>query len=1612
MPLPQQGLDQPTEGNFDDSPLATPQHGADQHDAQEQQQQAAPASPDPQQAAAGDIEPEAPYEDLPVEEFKHRPMVSTKPLYDFRKVFQRLPQLAKDKPDTAVRLLLGLHEKYWHSPPGDLKNLLARVGMPVEVLNLVSDAVMKCQICRRYVRLPNRPQTKVHNAGNFNQVIQADLFKLFGTWILLMVDEATRYKVAVSTLGRDAQELQQKFLESWMRYFGPPGALTMDQEASLMSHEVAAEFERLGIERKPKGTTAGAAGAQHTGTGLIERHAGLMKLTMLKLKAELDRQGIVAEPNEIAMEAAMAQNCTLNYNGVTPAMAVFGVLPRGFYDDESPGVLAAAGALQTDLTVFEKALRIRQMSLAAVQQAIVEDRTARANRTRSHRLDTTSLIAGTSEVEFYREVQGDAGWRGPALLLRIDPDEGIAIIQYQGRPYLVSIRHIRHHVQTFLGELNSMKLPDKAEDELYDIMKNTEMVPPTCKRLLGHVPDQKATGVIWRQVPTDNFDGKMFDKAKAVSLALTNRPPLSGIIYGKSLKFIKPPKDTTGHLITWSLGSMKYHIQEHWSSDPIKLKKVTMEKLEEICSIYLFYHVFQNEEITNREWKHSQPMDSEQQQQQLSDPQAPGDQPQPMDADDTDCSEQHGQKRDGPDSRTVVIAPEKKKMRTEYWSSHSVYYKASSLHYLLDRRRRIKTDAPTSWTGTQLWADNTLTEQFFQEQQQHTAVKGRGEYLFHIGSSKNALLHVDLRTSDVWKVDTEHDDITEDDVYKIWPQVDAADRTEVEQFVQEQAFKKIHKDAFTDDMVVIDARWVRKWKKLPHGQRKVKSRLCARGCLDRQKDLLTTRSTTATRLSQRLLLSTAAVFDLSVESCDIAGAFLKGLNFHQIREMLRKMGINSPVRTVVVIPPLNTWRHLAACSSDFAVRDPEQWGLLCLKPVYGLNDAPLAWQLCLQQYLREIKGVPSAMDENSWRWKRDDGSILALCTCHVDDMAIAAPQQWLDEHYQAFVNKFKKVTRQILPFEHCGAKYEKIPDGYRMIQDDFCEKMTAANIPNDRKDNDKLTKEETTSYRSILGALLWLTATRLDLVAEVSHLATHVTTAEIRHLRYANQVLKRAQDKDSRGVGLYFRKLNPKHGLRLACFHDASSHTKEKAYAHEGVLVLLMEDHVKPQSEIYEHSCADDEARLHGGRAHILWSHGSKAKRISYSTSHAETLAAINGHESAILVSIRLSEMLHKDKTPSLQQLAALQEAGNMQLPIDDYGDCNDVFQLVTGCKTLPQDKSQRIYVLSLRESRLSGRIRWMALIPTQSVIADCLTKPMISKQMMMLLTTGELNIVNEEKHHVQMKRLPPKYDIEERDLEMNDQVLIDEFHKVKCEPKNLWWTPMMAAVKKGMFPFAVLLTLSSLPIVHAETGEQKSQDSFLFYMLVIFTLMILVVERIVWHFGRKIRDFLRDCFSEATSETDVTISQQSSLSQHSSMASSSLSAMATLHDAAIQTDQAKRLLPEPNPVTKDEEIKRLETKIHQLEYEAENYKADLWRLRQQTSSLIRLGNENRDLKAQNDILKNRVKAMDAPKLTSEHVPEHLYVMAHGGCFHCEACSCVANPNTRPVKLAKCKKCF
>ena len=153
------------------------------------------------------------------EEFKagrpHEEEKVLKPLFDFRKVYKRLQSdiVTKD-PQVAKRLLLGFHERFYRCPIGDFKNMLLCAGLSSDILPLAEEAVMSCSICRKYVRVPNRPQVKIGaNAGAFNQRVQLDLFQYQEVWILLTVDEVTRFKVATDVENREYNHLLTKMLD-------------------------------------------------------------------------------------------------------------------------------------------------------------------------------------------------------------------------------------------------------------------------------------------------------------------------------------------------------------------------------------------------------------------------------------------------------------------------------------------------------------------------------------------------------------------------------------------------------------------------------------------------------------------------------------------------------------------------------------------------------------------------------------------------------------------------------------------------------------------------------------------------------------------------------------------------------------------------------------------------------------------------------------------------------------------------------------------------------------------------------------------------------------------------------------------------------------------------------------------------------------------------------------------------------------------------------------------------------------------------------------------------------------------------------------------------------
>jgi hypothetical protein len=279
------------------------------------------------------------------------------------------------------------------------------------------------------------------------------------------------------------------------------------------------------------------------------------------------------------------------------------------------------------------------------------------------------------------------------------------------------------------------------------------------------------------------------------------------------------------------------------------------------------------------------------------------------------------------------------------------------------------------------------------------------------------------------------------------------------------------------------------------------------------------------------------------------------------------------------------------------------------------------------------------------------------------------------------------------------------------------------------------------------------------------------------------------------------------------------------------------------------------------------------------------------------------------------------------------------------------------------------------------------------------------------------MKRLPPKYEIEENDLNVDDTTLIKQYDQAKQNVNNLWWTPMFASVKRGNLPLCALMILSSLPMASANSGTTDEQsDGILFYAMVIVTLLVLVLERFVTHFGNRILSWM----NTRNQHDAVSTSHQSSLSMPPMTTRSMPRSTASARSSMVQTDEIKnpnRLWTESDSasagVLPDLQRNELERKLQQQEKELKQARNEITKLKQtiQNNNMSH-GTKIREMQRQNDLLRNRVEVTNAPELTNEHIPDVLFFTANGECFHQASCPAIGQPHMRPYKLSKCKRCF
>ena len=208
-------------------------------------------------------------------------------------------------------------------------------------------------------------------------------------------------------------------------------------------------------------------------------------------------------------------------------------------------------------------------------------------------------------------------------------------------------------------------------------------------------------------------------------------------------------------------------------------------------------------------------------------------------------------------------------------------------------------------------------------------------------------------SGEVFRVESDTDNLSLNDLYNFDDDVFAADAAEVKQFVTHEVWQPVRLENHSN---IIDSTWVRKWK-YKNGTYQVKSRLCCRGCFDRQNSFLLKSASVASRLSQRILLSNAAINNWDTESWDVSSALLRGLTFAKVGQIAAELGVPSPLteREVVVKLPGNVWFHLYKLGvlneRQYSEAKAGKLGVLLRKCMYGLKDAPLLWQLALRHYL-------------------------------------------------------------------------------------------------------------------------------------------------------------------------------------------------------------------------------------------------------------------------------------------------------------------------------------------------------------------------------------------------------------------------------------------------------------------------------------------------------------------------------------------------------------------------------------------------------------------------------------------------------------------------------------
>ena len=291
-----------------------------------------------------------------------------------------------------------------------------------------------------------------------------------------------------------------------------------------------------------------------------------------------------------------------------------------------------------------------------------------------------------------------------------------------------------------------------------------------------------------------------------------------------------------------------------------------------------------------------------------------------------------------------------------------------------------------------------------------------------------------------------------------------------------------------------------------------KARLCVRGDQIRHINEFSTSAPTASRISSKLLLTVSRVFEWPISLVDISQAFLQS-------------DLLSPDNRLLIFPPDYIpcpWNGSVDLSGKKQVRTH---AYLTLRPLYGTKCAPLRWYTKLNATFVKENWIALSTDPCMYRYFYA-GKIEGMCITHVDDILFSGSSVGMLA-FQAVLKHFVNSgiitlsTKESLVY--LGLDLQLRGNAVRLSQSTFAgDKLSEVDLTGIVKKDVFIVPVEKrrTIAKQMIGSLLWITQTRLDMNFAIAVLASTMVESLVDVKKYsswmrdANKIVTRCKGED------------------------------------------------------------------------------------------------------------------------------------------------------------------------------------------------------------------------------------------------------------------------------------------------------------------------------------------------------------------------------------------------------------------------------------------------------------------------------------------------------------------